>query len=216
MNSLFYKKVNIRFCEGKYYSESNIEGIFEFYNSLSSLFLIIIGLYTLKYFTKYKYAHFSLFLNGIGSFLYHSKFLFIYKLIDEMSMMFCVCYCCSKVYTCIYNKNTLLINILLTFMFFYSFYMNIIDSEGYIFRELFSVLFIILGLFLYILHYQLLLFKPYLSRNILSGLLTLIFGCGFWAIDELYCNKYIFWFHSIWHILISIGSFILFSTLEYI
>ena len=209
-----YELVDIRFCEGRHYTEDVIPGVIEFYNSITSICMIISGIMCLILYNRYKQAHISLLLNGVSSMLYHSKFLWIYKLFDEITMMYCICYSLIHLYNCIWNVKSRKFSRFLNGIFISSFIINIIDTEGYIFRHIFGILFVILLYLLTILHYRLLKMNPHISRKILVGFLCFVIGGCMWVLDELFCSEYIYIFHSLWHILLSFGTFILLGILD--
>jgi len=114
------------FCEGK------IRGIPEYYNSISALYILYTGYVgLLRYKNQFVHSdvrtvYWFLFLNGIASFFCHWTSTYLWRIVDQFTMIFALWYGMSFVIKAIYIKNN----------FVKSKYINIpVDSTDYIFAK---------------------------------------------------------------------------------
>jgi len=93
------------FCEGK------IRGIPEYFNSISALYILYVGYSGLKKYHKnfvhsdVRTVYFFLTLNGISSFFCHWTSIFIWRIIDQLTMIFAIWYGFAFMIKAKYIKN---------------------------------------------------------------------------------------------------------------
>jgi hypothetical protein len=143
--------------------------------------------------------YWCIFTNGIGSFLYHWYAWYIFKLLDEFSMIIPVWIGICKI---MHNLN---------YSMYYTGFFTILN-----------MVFLVLNVFLWFQDYfpmvfasQVILFIPLYSQSLkykkdkdLIGLKGILICSGsglVWGIIEANCNKYLIFGHSIWHIGMSTG-----------
>ena len=143
--------------------------------------------------------YWCIFTNGIGSFLYHWYAWYIFKLLDEFSMIIPVWIGICKI---MHNLN-------------YSMYYTGVFT-------ILNMVFLVLNVFLWFQDYfplafasQVILFIPLYSQSLkykkdkdLIGFKGILICSGsglVWGIIEANCNKYLIFGHSIWHIGMSTG-----------
>ena len=187
------EQTNIRFCEGRINEYNVLPGISEFWNTLSSLVMIIVSLYRIIY-TPNTRAYQLMFLNGVGSIIYHSTFTLFGKYFDEFTMIACLCFCIVQLAE---TKEFLIFC-----LFLCTIISNVLDSHGYLFRIYFASIFVILL-------YSLRTIYPretfWVKTWIIQGTILNAIGLGFWVLDELFCSVNFFYFHSFWHIFMTFG-----------
>lgn len=178
---------SFNFCEIDYLHHSYIV---EYYNTISSLPIVLLGVYGLffnkKLSNKYDVRYVLLILIGLGSIFFHTTMTRVGQLFDEIPM--------------IWLNSFLLYDMIPSFFWFISafsitYYYIIFQSY-----EIFLIYFIFTGIFVY--------FTPiYMNKNIIaSRLLKLslsLFTIGFikWILDNLCCNYlHDYYLHAWWHI----------------
>lgn len=201
------------FCEGVYLENTPINGIIEFGNTISSIFLSLCSL--IPIYTNINNVYIqrsSLFLCGIGSTLYHATMKNKWKLFDEIPMIMITTFTVLNILK--KYKNKFYIFILTCYLFFAIWFDSISTYENnnddidiLIFRILFILPFII------ILIYYIYIYKYTSDKKIYKN--TLLFGsigCVSWLVDMHLCNYYtaLFYLHSIWHISIGITAYYIF------
>ena len=203
-----YNDVLINFCERKLNPHQP-----EYINSISALYITAIGYYNLMKIAKKSVCLSLIFwcicMNGIGSFLYHWTGWYMFRLLDECTMIIPLWVGMVKIlydlnYSTYWVGIISLYNILLLVL-------NI-----FIWFDYFSVLFALELLFIIPLYYQVYI-EYNQSRNTIIRKYALFSNNGFkgivicsvsgmiWIITELNCNKYLIFGHAIWHIGMSNG-----------
>jgi len=193
-----YKIINM--CESKLYPDRP-----EYLNSFSALYMCYISLSYLFKKSKDRISHsitilyWCVFMNGIGSFLYHWHGWYIFKLLDEFTMILPVWIGISKI---LYNLNY---SVYYTGIFTI-FNISILILDVFIwFQDYFALMFAIELITIIPLYYKALEYK---SDKLSIGLRGITICCGsglLWVIIEANCNKYLIFGHSIWHIGMSTG-----------
>ena len=193
-----YHHVLNNFCERKLYPNRP-----EYLNSISALYISAISYYMLiKTPNISKSAvliYWCIFTNGIASFLYHWYALYIFKHLDEFSMIIPIWLGISKILQNL-NYPTQYIGIFTLCNIF----LLVLDVFPQ-FEPYFATSFAIELLILVPLYYQSLKYAKDLNHN---GIRGIIICCGsgiIWTITEINCNKYLIFGHTVWHIGISTG-----------
>jgi len=193
-----YKIINM--CERKIYPDQP-----EYLNSFSALYMCYISAYSIFKQSKYRISHNSsilywcIFTNGIGSFLCHWYGWYIFKLLDEFTMIIPVWLGISKI---LYNLN---------YSIYYTGFFTILNLILLVldvfpwFQDYFPIAFAIELITIIPLYYQSLNYKKDIKSNGFKGIIICC-GSGFlWVIIEANCNKYLIFGHSLWHIGMSTG-----------
>ena len=202
---MYYNDIIIKFCERKLYLDRP-----EYINAISALYISGIGYYNLVYFyNKSKsitLVYICIISNGIGSFLFHWYAWYIFKLLDQFTMIIPLWLGINKIlYDLEYSKMSLSIHTIYNI----SLLVLTVFEE---FDKYFSNAFALEILLIFPLYYQVLrnnnivINQQYLLNN--KGgqgiLLSSVSGLT-WAITEKYCNKYLLFGHAVWHIGMSTG-----------
>lgn len=191
LNKIFELKSSIIWCEPKYTTNYYIA---EFYNSISGLFFCFFSIYF--YYTKSKsfYPNKLLFIIGIGTFLFHSTLLYIFQLVDELSMFFLSLEYIILFYPKI-KKELTCYKYFFTFLIVFSYMIHPILQPIFFFAGFsLNVLFIIIP------------FRILQINDMPSHLFILAFSC--WLIENTLCSFIGHWYlHTIWHILTSYGLY---------
>ena len=167
--------ISVRFCEDKY---TRVFWIAEYYNTMSSLCYIIIGIIGSGYSKKISVG---LIFVGIGSMILHGTLRWYGQWIDEIAMLSTITFGIEKYKPKQVKKYYLPILIFLYINFYQKF---IFLSSVFVFLSC------------YLCHVT--KNKLYLSFSILGGL------C--WLSDQLFCDYFKQWnLHLWWHIFTSVG-----------
>jgi len=204
----------VKMCERTLYPDRP-----EYLNSFSALYMCFISGYYLsqqRNFSKNEISkkiyskqlltsnsiaiiYWCIFVNGIGSFLYHWYAWYIFKLLDEISMILPIWIGLCKImhnlnysiyYTGFFTSINILFIVLNVFPWFHDYFPIAFASEIII---------------LIPLYYQSL---KYLEDKNSVGIKGIFICSGsgiIWGIIEMNCNKYLIFGHSIWHIGMSTG-----------
>ena len=185
---------NIKYCESiDNYKFSDY--IAEYFNTMSSLIFIFIGLYGLckKDLTfKYYFSEIIIIVVGVGSAIFHGNQSYLGEVLDEASMLLLVySYFLHTVDSVrIYILSFIFLCVVAILYFYYNFY------------SLFLICFGIGALMPYICNHKLFNCVPMLS--------TLLIGSVPWIIEQYYYKNNMcpaelymisYYYHSIWHIL---------------
>jgi len=184
------KDTSVFFCEEAYINSNYIA---EYYNFLSSFFILFVGMYFIN--TNIKYIALSGVGVGIGSLILHGMQLHIGQQIDEISML------CLSFLSLAHIEKKRLWNILLKptillyllFSKYYAVFLTIYSStQGYVVIKLWK-------------HNE----KGELSATIF------IIGFILWVLDQMAC-EYVaqYQLHAIWHICTSLTMFFGFKILK--
>ena len=200
----------VKMCERSLYPDRP-----EYLNSFSALYMCFISAYylsqheLLKKFDQNKIInrtsnsisiiYWCIFVNGIGSFLYHWYAWYIFKLLDEFSMIIPIWIGLCKI---MHNLNySIYYTGILTFINIFLLVLNVFPW----FQDYFPIAFASEIIILIPLYYQSL---KYLKDEDSIGLKGILICSGsgiLWGIIEANCNKYLIFGHSIWHIGMSTG-----------
>ena len=212
----------VKMCERTLYPDRP-----EYLNSFSALYMCFISAYYLSRQTSEKFdqtnflknellkkqtlkkfdqtsnsisiIYWCIFVNGIGSFLYHWHAWYIFKLLDEFSMIIPIWIGLCKI---MHNLNySIHCTGVLTFINIFLLVLNVFPW----FQDYFPIAFTCEMLILIPLYYQSL---KHLQDETQSGIKGIFICSGsgiLWGIIEANCNKYLIFGHSIWHIGMSTG-----------
>jgi alkaline ceramidase len=223
-----FGKSDIDWCEPNYLHS---EYIAEYYNTLSNLSFIIIGLLSLSYNLYYskpielQFIIIIYIIIGLCSFLFHSTLSFLGQITDELGILIILIYCYSY-----YNYYSLIRTTLLILF--------CIPTLLYIPEYNPCILFIIGGTI--IIRFYMLISnimnelnkKDYIlpininynnNKNVYNrlckifnyNLLLFIISFGCWLFDK-YCYDPNLHIHYVWHILISINGIIMIYIIDYL
>ena len=188
-----------KFCEKKMYPDRP-----EYINAFTSLFLCYISYIGLNSTKKLKKTviliYWCIFVNGIGSFLYHWYSWYIFKIFDEFSMILPIWISLADIlFSLKYSHNYIglltLFNILL-----------LVFDVFLWFDDYFPIFFgIEIGLVipLYCQSIQILKDNMYYGFR---GILICLFSAIAWVSTEHYCDTNIIYGHAIWHIGMGLGT----------
>tara|TARA_B100000780_G_scaffold276552_2_gene245362 strand:- start:3281 stop:3943 length:663 start_codon:yes stop_codon:yes gene_type:complete len=187
-----------KFCEKKVYPYRP-----EYINAFTSIFLCYISYKALsnpKLKKTVTLVYWTIFVNGIGSFLYHWNSWYIFKLFDEFSMVLPIWISISDILFSLKYPNKYLG--LLTL-----FNVLLLVFDVFIwFDAFFPVLFgIEIGLIVP-LYYQSIKQLKDTNNTGLKGIFICIISAITWITTEHYCNEYMIFGHAIWHIGMGIGT----------
>jgi hypothetical protein len=211
----------VKMCERTLYPDRP-----EYLNSFSALYMCFISAYYLSRQTSEKFdqtnflknellkkvqskqlltsnsisiIYWCIFVNGIGSFLYHWYAWYIFKLLDEFSMIIPIWIGLCKI---MHNLNySIYCSGILTFINIFLLVLNVFPW----FQDYFPIAFASEIIILIPLYYQSL---KYLKDEDSIGLKGILICCSsgiLWGVIEANCNKYLIFGHSIWHIGMSTG-----------
>lgn len=216
------------FCEGIYLSNVPVNGIIEFCNSISSIFLCLFSIIPIeiKISTSLYMKRASLFICGIGSILYHATMKNKWKLFDEIPMIMITTFTILNILK--NNRKNIkkffvyiLLIYILIFYFFFVVWFDIIStyelendkvSSFYVlvFRILFVLPFVLLLIYYLIYYYwNSMLFSVDEKSIYKNTLIYGIFACICWLLDMHYCSYILslFRLHSLWHIFIGFTGY---------
>lgn len=173
---------SITFCESKY---TKVFWIAEFYNTLSSLCYLCVGLYYIK---SKRYPIAAMITGvGIGSVILHGTLRYYGQWLDEVSMLVTTIMTMDVLNSKLIKKNSI--------PFFIIFY--------FIFYKTFLVFFCTFTLLNIYLSY--LVFKSTIINYYIYNTLVII-GTSCWFIDRFLCDNIEFlYLHAWWHILTSMA-----------
>lgn len=210
-------KLKFSFCEGKYHEDNYIREPVNSITSLCMCILSMIGIFSRSYITKdIQLLYILQFICGFGSALFHASLHKGWQCVDEISMILLVLigykFFNDRLNDKYIQNSTIsyFLNIVYTtFLTCYGIYTIIIcsiDPDHKKFRDLFTVIFMMLIFqiisFVYILHNQ------NLKIHIKNMFWVTVCGALCWVFDEYFCNNYTYYIylHSFWHILIGLST----------
>ena len=187
--------VSVSFCENKY-NVSNY--IAEYYNTMSALSYVIVGL--LFYNTKLKKLSKIIILLGIGTALLHSTLRFYGQWIDELSMLILSFYIIKEIRQMRFGITTS------------EWYLLLLIFPYFLFERYFSYFFVVFS--------SLQIYTYTISRKnydectrqvyylIKAYLIVLILSSICWLGDQLFCD-YVqdYQLHAVWHVGTSLALF---------
>ena len=189
-----FDHVLTKFCERKLYPDQP-----EYFNTLSALYIGAIGFTNLlRYYQRSKsisLIYWCIICNGVTSFAFHWTGWYIMRLFDEFTLIIPLWIGIHKIlYDLEYSKYILGIHVFPWF------------------EDLFPIAFAIELLCIIPLYYQVLInnnviiSKNYLTNNKGgTGIIICIVSGAIWGITEVFCNKYLIFGHSVWHVGMSYG-----------
>lgn len=197
INYMNYNDSIIKFCEKKLYPNQP-----EYLNAYSALYLSLISLYNLPQYKAYNgitLIYSNIFINGIGSFLYHWYGWYIFKLLDETTMIMAIWISISELlinldypifYNILYYQFNNIFLILNTFMWFDNIFPIVFGGEV---------------LLLIPLYFQSI--KKIKDKNYdgIKGIIICSSAGIVWTITEKHCNKNLILGHPFWHISMGLG-----------
>jgi len=198
---------NFNFCEGQISAYHHNKYFEEFINSISSLFITFLGVYGLYISRNFKLSkgviksYVLLIICGIGSALFHSNLIELFRYLDEFPMILSSTY--STYIFSYYFANSRLLKYLLC-LFWYSYCIILMALNIFIHPDLFRTLFGI-PMALTIIIITIVSIKKNIIRRIIPRLIILpVVAVTLWSIDMHYCCSYIhyLYLHTCWHILI--------------
>ena len=197
-----YNCVLVNFCERKLYPNQP-----EYINAISALYICAVGYYnliTIQNKSANKSATISIIywcicINGIAAFLYHWYAWYMFKILDEFSMIIPIWFgICKILFDLNYNTHCIgaitLVNMLIL----------ILDIFPW-FDLYFPFCFLIELLIMIPLYYQALQKYADSNKNGIKGIIICSISGIIWGITEINCNKYLIFGHAIWHIGMSTG-----------
>ena len=171
---------SITFCESKY---TKVFWIAEFYNTLSSLCYVCVGLYYIKS-KRYPIAVMIISV-GIGSVLLHGTLRYYGQWIDEVSMLVSTIMAMDDLNSKLIKKNSIPFFIIFYFIFYKTFLV-------------FFCTFTLLNIYLSYLVFKSSIINYYIYNTLV------ILGTSCWFIDRFLCDNIEFlYLHAWWHILTS-------------
>jgi hypothetical protein len=183
-----YPDVSVSFCEDKYVVSDYIA---EYYNTMSALSYVIVGL--LFYKTRLKNLSLILISLGLGTALMHSTLRYYGQWLDELSMLVLSFYIIKEIKRLRFKKIISDFYLLLLILPYFTF-------EGYFCY--FFLVFISLQVYTYIIVQK--DYKDYSKGEYLlvkgySG--VLIFSSLCWVTDQLFCESVRnYQLHAVWHV----------------
>lgn len=223
---LWPQTASIDWCEANYVWTPLIA---EFWNTLSNLVFVIPGLIQLyllrnsKLEKSFTFAFLNLAIVGVGSFCFHMTLSRSMQMFDETSMILITLHVFYLQYIIIDPKvNKLLLKSILVCygIVFLAFYVYLVEMP--LFHHLTFAVLVYSSTYL-----GYLLKKEYTDRHLFWIVVTLQhIGLGFWLIDKRYCDTLIdirnnlpsilrplFQFHALWHVHMSIASYLFVCSL---
>ena len=173
---------SITFCESKY---TKVFWIAEFYNTLSSLGYVCVGLYYIKS-KRYPIAVMITSV-GIGSVLLHGTLRYYGQWLDEVSMLVSTIMAMDDLNSKLIKKNSIPFFIIFYFIFYKTFLV-------------FFCTFTLLNIYLSYLVFKSSIINYYIYNTLV------ILGTSCWFIDRFLCDNIEFlYLHAWWHILTSMA-----------
>lgn len=173
---------SITFCESKY---TKVFWIAEFYNTLSSLCYVCVGLYYIKS-KRYPIAVMITSV-GIGSVLLHGTLRYYGQWLDEVSMLVSTIMAMDDLNSKLIKKNSIPFFIIFYFIFYKTFLV-------------FFCTFTLLNIYLSYLVFKSSIINYYIYNTLV------ILGTSCWFIDRFLCDNIEFlYLHAWWHILTSMA-----------
>tara|TARA_B100000925_G_C22007996_1_gene474650 strand:- start:1330 stop:1983 length:654 start_codon:yes stop_codon:yes gene_type:complete len=181
------------FCESKIFNDQP-----EIFNAISSLFITIIPFfYNFPRNVALRRVTFILMLNGIFSSYYHFNLNWFGKQLDELTMIFAL-----------YIGTIEIINII-----------NSHDKKNYLLYDFFTITMTSINTlpnydlifpFMFFIGVLYLLFNIYILKQSLpiidvTCLKCSFYGSIFWILSEIFCNRFFYFGHSLWHIMFPLG-----------
>jgi len=187
-----------KFCEKKINPDRP-----EYINAFTSLFLCYISYHGLSKPNLKKtvsLVYWTIFVNGIGSFLYHWNSWYIFKLFDEFSMVLPIWISIADILFSLKYQNKYLGMLTL-------FNVLLLVFDVFIwFDDIFPILFgLEIGLIIPLYYQSIKLLKDNTNTG-LKGIIICIISAITWITTEHFCNEYMIFGHAIWHIGMGLGT----------
>ena len=207
-NTLDYNEIIVNFCERKLYPDRP-----EYINAISALYITGIGYYNLRKIAKKSVSlsliHWCICINGIGSFYYHWTAWYLFRLIDEFTMIIPLWIGIVKIMHDL-NYSTYWLGIISI----YNILLLVFDVFPWF--KYFAILFLIEmlliiplynGVYIQYTQSQNIIIRKfaYFKNNGFKGIVICSISGITWGIAELNCNEYSVFGHAIWHIGMSTG-----------
>ena len=215
IDTIWNDRVSFYFCEGRIHDELGITSslwIEEPSNAISSLLFCVIGYYGLfrkrrhniSEQMKYTYTIFTI--CGLGSFLFHSHFIHLFRYMDEIPMVLLGITSAYTYSIYLINNNSLYYYVVPAFWQGYGIF--ILSCNPYLSPECFRLGFGIPMIYTYGLLYSYVSTIPILYKWYMNSLYTICLAFLLWNIDVWFCNSYVnaAKFHMLWHILIGYSA----------
>jgi len=174
--------VSITFCESKY---TKVFWIAEFYNTLSLICYVCVGLYYIR--SKHYSIAAAVTGVGIGSILLHGTLRYYGQWLDEVSMLISVIMTVDNLNSTIIKKKSIPLFLIFYFLFYKKFL-------------IFFFTFTLLNIYLSYLIFK----SSHINHRIYT--ISVIIGTSCWFIDRFLCKQIeCLYLHAWWHILTSIS-----------
>ena len=178
--------ISVSFCEDKYVVSKYIA---EYYNTMSALSYIIVGLIFYK--TRFKNLSRIIILLGLGTALLHGTLRFYGQWLDEVSMLILSFFLIKEIRETRFNKYTS------------NLYLGSLIIPYFIFERYFCYFFLVFSsLQIYIYKIAQMGRKQNNKKSFLikAYSLILIFSLGCWFCDQFFCD-YVknYQLHAVWH-----------------
>ena len=180
--------VSVKFCEDKYKVSNYVA---EYYNTLSAISYIIVGIFLCK--TNLKEIAISTILLGIGTGILHCTLRYYGQWLDEISMLTLSFFLIKRLRKCELNKET---NPLILFILFFTYF--VFTNYFIVFLSIFSAL----QVYIYKLSKSAKIFKNRWKRRLINlYIFIFIISSICWVMDQTLC-KFVksYNLHAIWHI----------------
>lgn len=200
MDIISYESSHVKWCEEKY---KYTEYIVEYENTISSLFMVFVGLYGMCTESAQSQKYFLL-LSFIGMFsaYFHATLSLLGQFLDELGITFIMLLALKK----LYSKDSSDFIYVMYFGLFQIFIQFTYSSINRFLLFVYSILFLfkfkkmIMSTDDCIKHYA----------NISLKLFTVSVIC--WIFDFVLCDFHIFNFHALWHIFIGLTTYFTIKT----
>lgn len=188
--------IALYFCENKYV---NTNYIAEYYNTISALSYIFVGLYFVNINKKKELGWMSVLL-GIGTMIMHATLKKYGQWMDEVSMLIITLLVIHKL------SGFYLINLLFIFYAYLMVYFHY-HENALVFASMFMINLLYIGY----------LIRKKVVKNIKLILYVVLMGGAMfcWFIDQIFCNYIVCeYMHALWHIGTALSMFFGFLTLD--
>ena len=181
------------FCESKIFI-----GQPEIFNALSSIFITILPLfYSLPRNISLRRVIYILMLNGIFSSYYHYNLTWFGKQLDELTMIFALYIGTLEILNILHHpdkKDYYILDVYSILIIA----INTLPNYSYLFPVLYFFGIINLLYNIYKLTYKVHVIDP-------TPLKCSFYGFIFWILSEVFCNRFFYFGHSLWHIMFPLG-----------
>lgn len=186
------------FCESRVFNNQP-----ELFNAISSLFITIIPFfYNIPNNTSLRRVTFILIINGICSSYYHYYLTWFGKQIDEITMVYALYIGTIKIMKLVdigYVKDSIQNKYIIYDIFTMS---TVAINTLPNYNDIFPFMYFLGVLFLL---YNIYILKQNISTISVKCLSYSFYGFILWVLSEIFCNRYFYFGHSLWHILFPLG-----------